>query len=280
MKIVLLTLCSVCLLSLNASAQLDSTRKSYNLFKPTPKPLLREDMETDRPNVTESPYTIEAGHLQYEADIVNHERQYTGESLQRTWLINQANIKIGLLKNTALQVVVQSYAHESTTDLQTGEKETGHGFGDITVRIKQNLHGNFDGNFSIAVMPYVKFPTNHYGSNKSYEEGLMIPMLVKLPHDWRIGIQVEGDHLQDDEGDGMHNELLQSLVVSRVLFNKLEVFGETYYTYNLKDHHVLNFLNAALECEITRDVKIDIGLNYGLQHDARKNYFAGLAFRY
>lgn len=266
--------------ALNANAQVDSSRNSYSILKPMPKSLLREDMETDRPNVTETPYTIEAGHIQYEADFVNYERQYTGGTLQRTWLVNQANLKLGLLKNTALQVIIQSYGRQITEDLQTNSKDAAHGFGDITLRFKQNIYGNYNGSFSIALMPYIKFPTNHYSDNQSYEEGLMVPMVLKLADDWKIGLQVEGDRLKDDEGDAMHTEILQSLVLSHILFNKLEVMGETHYTYNFKDHHLLNYLNAALELEIIRDVKIDVGLNYGLQHDARKNYFAGIAFRY
>jgi hypothetical protein len=276
----LLTVCLLVTITVNVYGQVDSTRRSYTIFNPMPKSLLREDMETDRPNITETPYTIEAGHLQYEADFVNYEKQRSTQSLKRTWLVNQANLKFGLLKNTAVQVIIQSYGKEISEDLATMDKETAHGFGDITVRIKQNLYGNYNGNFSIAVMPYVKFPTNHYSDNQRYEEGLMVPMSVKLPHDWKIGMQVEGDRLRDDEEDAMHTELMQSLVLSHVLFKKLEVMGETYYTYNLKDHHVLNYVNAALEFEITRDVKVDAGLNYGIQQDAKKNYFAGIAFRY
>jgi hypothetical protein len=195
-------------------------------------------------------------------------------------LLNQANLKLGLLKNTALQVIVQTYGKQINQDFLSNSIESTHGVGDITIRVKQNLHGNYDGNFSIALMPYVKLPTNRYADNRSYEEGLMVPMIFKLPHDWKIGLQLEGNHLKDDEGNAMHNEFLQSLVVSHLLFKKLEVMGETYYTYNFKDQHLLNFINAALELEITRDVKIDAGLNYGLQHEAKKNYFAGIAFRY
>lgn len=267
-------------IAVNAYGQVDSTRKSYNLFKPMPKGLLREDMETDRPNVTETPYTIEAGHLQYEADFVNYETHRTDEMLKHTWLVNQANLKLGLLRNTALQLIVQTYGKEISQDLATGDKQASHGFGDLTIRVKQNLLGNYDGKFSLAVMPYIKLPTNRYTDNKSYEEGLMVPMAIKLADDWKIGLQVEGDRLKDDEGDEMHTELLQSIVLSHLLFKKLEIMGETYYSYNFKDHHMLNFVNAALEYEIVRDVKIDAGLNYGLQHDAKKNYFAGIAFLY
>ncbi|MFD2148002.1 transporter [Mucilaginibacter antarcticus] len=276
----LLALAILFTVTINVYGQVDNTRKTYSLFKPLPRALMREDMETDRPDITETPYTVEAGHIQYEADLVNYERQRSTESLKQTWLINQANIKVGLLKNTSLQLVVQTYGKDITKDLVTMDKQTNQGFGDITVRVKQNLYGNYNGNFSIAVMPYIKFPTNRYADNKSYEEGLIVPVSFKLLHDWKIGLQVEGDRLKDDEEEGMHTELLQTLVLSHVLFKKLEVMGETYYTYNFKDHQIRNFVNAALQLEISPDVKVDAGINYGLQHEAKKNYFAGIAFRY
>jgi hypothetical protein len=258
----------------------DSTRSSYNLFKPMPKSLERKQMETDRPNVTETPHTVDAGHFQYETDMFRHQREITTESKQRRWLFNQANLKLGLLKNTALQVIVQSYNKESVTDLATGQKQTGSGFGDLIIRVKQCLFGNYNGSFSVALLPYVKIPTNRYSDNQKYEEGLLVPMVIKLPHDWKIGLQVEGSYLRDDDQPARHMEALQSVVVSHVLFKKLEVFGESFYTYNFKEHKINNFLDAALEFEITPDVKIDAGLNYGLQKAAQKEYFVGLAFRY
>ncbi|MDT3402162.1 hypothetical protein [Mucilaginibacter terrae] len=93
-------------------------------------------------------------------------------------------------------------------------------------------------------------------------------------------MQLEGDYLKDDEEQARHTELLHSLVISHVLFNKLEIFGETFYTYNFKEHHFNNYVDAALEFTITPDVKVDAGLNYGLQKASQKEYFLGFAFRY
>jgi hypothetical protein len=266
--------------SINNAYGQDTSRSGYTLFKPLPRSLMRKEMETDRPNVTETPHTVEAGHFQYEADLFKFQRERSEETRQHSWLANQVNLKLGLLKNTALQVMVQSYGKEINHEITSGEKQSASGFGDITLRVKQSLYGNYDGNFSIALMPYVKFPTNTYSDNKMYEEGLMVPMLFKLPHDWKIGMQVEGDYLKDDDAPARHAELLQSVSLSHVLFKKLEVFGESFYTYNFKEHKINNFLDAALEYEITHDLKIDVGINYGLQTMAHKDYFAGIAFRY
>jgi hypothetical protein len=48
----------------------DPNKWQYNLFSPTPRALMR-DMSTDRPDKTESPYTVDAGHFQFEADLVS-----------------------------------------------------------------------------------------------------------------------------------------------------------------------------------------------------------------
>ncbi|MEO8821382.1 MAG: hypothetical protein ABI267_05890 [Ginsengibacter sp.] len=45
----------------------DSSKSGYTIFNPTPKKLMR-DFETDRPDVTESAYTVDAGHFQLETD--------------------------------------------------------------------------------------------------------------------------------------------------------------------------------------------------------------------
>jgi hypothetical protein len=263
-----------------AYAQLDSTRKSYHLFKPMPKQLEREEMETDRPNITETPHTVDAGHFQYEADLVKHSRELTEETRQRRWLINQANLKMGLLKNTDLQVIIQSYGRETVRQLDGSGSQSGAGFGNIMLRLKQCLFNNYEGTFSLGLMPYVRVPTNHYSDNQKFEEGLIVPMLIKLPNDWKIGLQVEGDYLKDDDEQARHAETMQSLVISHVFFKRLEVFGETYYTYDFKAHQFQNFVNTALELEVTPDFKLDLGLNYGLQKTAHKDYFVGLAFRY
>lgn len=257
----------------------DTKPTTYNLFRPVPKAAMRE-METDRPDVTESPFTVDAGHVQYETDLFRLERLTTKESQENTYLFNQGNLKIGLTKSTAIQIGFQSFVWQVEKELPTGDKKGTRGIGDLTFRIKQNLLGNDGGNFILAVLPYVKFPTAQYTDDSKYEGGLIVPMQFKLPGEWKMGVQVEGDRLKNDDNQSMHTELLQSLTISHELFKNLEGIAETYYTYNFNQHHWANFLNASLQLDVAHDVKIDLGCNYGLQHDAEKNYFVGTSFRF
>ncbi len=250
----------------------------YSLFHPVPKDKMRE-METDRPDVTESPYTVDAGHFQYETDLVNFVREQSETRDTRTVLINHANIKIGITGSTGVQIGFETYGIEKETDPASGSTMTSRGFGDVSLRIKQNLIGNDRGDFVMAVLPYIKFPTSAYEEESRLEGGLIVPMLYQLPGEWKLGFQVELDRLKDQDRPAMHTEFLQTLTVSHLLVKGVEGIAETYYTYDFKAHHFSNFLNAAIQMDVAKDFKVDAGLNYGLQHDAEKHYFIGASFR-
>ncbi|MCU7616919.1 transporter [Chryseobacterium sp. PBS4-4] len=253
--------------------------QNYSLFNPVPQSLMRE-METDRPDVTESPYTVDAGHFQYETDFVRLIKEKSDVQKTNTILINQANLKIGLTGSTALQIGFQTYGRQKETDIISGSTETTHGFGDVTLRIKQNLIGNNNGNFALALLPYIKFPTSKYDENSRFEGGLIVPMVYKLPGEWNLGFQVEVDRLKDLDQQAMHTEFLQTLTLSHQLVKNIDGIAETYYTYDFKAHELSNFLNASIQMEVVKDLKLDAGINYGLQHNAEKQYFIGASYRH
>jgi hypothetical protein len=261
------------------SAKRQASSSKYTLFNPVPKTLMR-DMDTDRPDITEAPETVDAGHFQFETDLINIERKRSDDKEQTTTLINQFNLKLGLTTTTALQVGFQSFGVQQERNLSGGDKATSRGVGDITVRLKQNLVGNDNGLFAMALLPYIKFPTAQYQSDGRFEGGFIVPMQMKLPGEWKIGMQVEGDRLKDEDMNTLHTEFLQSLTICHELAKHLDGLAETYYTYNFKDKHWANFLNAALQVEAAKDFKVDAGLNYGLQHDAEKTYFLGMSVRF
>lgn len=255
------------------------TEKRYSIFKPVPSQMMR-DMETDRPDVTEAPYTVDAGHLQYETDLVGLSREVSDTKKTKTILVNQANLKIGLTGSTAIQIGFETFGWQKEAEITTGITQTQKGFGNINLRIKQNILGNNSGNFAIAILPYVKLPTSKYEDDHMVEAGFIVPMAYKLPGKWKLGFQVEVDRLKDSDQHAMHTEFLQTLTISHPLLKNLEGIAETYYTYDFKEHQFNNFINAAIQIEVLKDFKIDAGLNYGLQHHAEKHYFLGAAYRY
>jgi hypothetical protein len=151
------------------------------------------DMSTDRPDQTESPYTVDRGHIQIETSLLDFSRdRHNPEGSQEqtdTYTFVETNFKIGILDNADLQFVVSPYIYERFEDQDTMEKKIKRGFGDTTVRLKVNAWGNDEGTTAFGVMPFVKVPTN--GANlghESYESGLILPLAVSLPHEWGMGL--------------------------------------------------------------------------------------------
>ena len=94
-------------------------KKVYNLFHPTPPDLMRE-LSTDRPDKTESPYTVDAGHFQWEMDFAVFTLEREDGVRSRTWNIAPANLKVGLTNNADLQLFFDSYIHERVEDQRRG----------------------------------------------------------------------------------------------------------------------------------------------------------------
>jgi hypothetical protein len=254
-----------------------ASKKDFSLFSPVPRTQMR-DMETDRPDVTESPYTVDAGHFQLETDLVRTTRERSESKETHTLLINQMNLKIGLTNSTAIQIGYQTYGRQSERELDSDSKTINDGQGDLTFRIKQNLLGNDGGNFALALLPYVKLPTSRYEDSR-IEGGLIVPMQYKLPGEWNLGFQVEVDRLKDQDQQSMHTEFLQTLTISHSIIKGLDGIAETYYTYDFKEHQFSNYINAALQLDVAKDFKLDAGLNIGIQHTAAKHYFIGASYR-
>jgi Putative MetA-pathway of phenol degradation len=171
-------------------------------------------LNTDRPDTTESPHTVDAGHFQFEMELANASR----DGGNREFSIGELNSKIGLDAATDLQVVTPFY-----TQVRGG----GEGFGDVEIRLKHNLWGNDGGPTALAVMPFVKIPTaNGELGNGEFEGGIIIPFGFEGPAGWSCAVMAEGDLEADDEGSGYHFVGVTSATTSHDLTETTGVFLE------------------------------------------------------
>ena len=90
-------------------------KSGFNLFRPTPDALLRE-LATDRPDKTENPYTVDAGHFQLELDLVSYTRDRTKDETVRAVSVAPFNLKVGLTNSSDLQFIAETYTRQRTTD--------------------------------------------------------------------------------------------------------------------------------------------------------------------
>jgi hypothetical protein len=160
-------------------------------------------LSTDRPDKTESPYTVDAGHFQLELDLVGYARDHDtsggGDTCTELLAVVPVNLKIGLLNNLDFQVVLESYNHVQVSDHAAGTLQTMSGFGDVTTRLKINFWGNDGGPTAFGAIPLVKFPSNQDNlGNNAVEGAVLFPLAVQLPRGWDMAPMAGVAFLRDE----------------------------------------------------------------------------------
>ncbi|MGB7569098.1 MAG: transporter, partial [Chitinivibrionales bacterium] len=145
--------------ALTAQAQEATDKREYNFFNPVPGELMRE-LSPDRPDKTESPYTLDAGHFSLEMDFANYTYAKSNGITSKAWNVAPFNFKCGLINTIDIQFVFDDYLHVRTQGPPASPTTTQSGIGDLTARLKINLWGDDRGRTAFAILPYVKIPTN------------------------------------------------------------------------------------------------------------------------
>ncbi len=264
-----------------AEGPVGADKSGYSLFNPTPDALMRE-LSPDRPDKTESPYTVDAGHFQLEMDFANFTRSDEKGARTDTWNIAPFNFKIGLSNHTDLQLVFEDLLRVRT-QAPTGPSPTQLGVGDLTARLKVNLWGDDAGGTALALLPFVKFPTNSGGlGNGSVEGGVIVPLSVKLPAGWELGLETAASLLRHPDRRGYHGDFIGSVTCDHAIFGRLngylEFFGE------ISAEHAAGWIgtvDGGLEYALSGNVQLDCGCNVGVTRAAdAANPFTGITVRF
>jgi hypothetical protein len=256
------------------------------LFTPTPAAAMRE-LSTDRPDKTESAYTVDAGHFQLEMDIANFTRDRvqtaTENTKTETYGVVPFNVKAGLTDSIDLQILVDTYSRQRVTDYTAGSRTTISGFGDITLRSKINVWGNNGGDTALAVMPFVKFPTAENGlGNGKVEGGVIVPLAVALPHGFGLGLMTEVDLNHDTLGGGYHPEFINSVTVGTDLSDSVGMYVEFFTSRSAESGAQWNnTADLGFTFALADNIQLDTGVNVGVTRAADDiNAFVGISFRW
>ncbi|MGH7670265.1 MAG: transporter, partial [Gemmatimonadaceae bacterium] len=232
---------AVALASATAGAQ-DApppVNSGYTLFHPTPAALMRP-LSADRPDKTDAPFTVDAGHLQWEMDFAN--ATIDRSQSPAGWVRSDATafvplaVRIGLLNDLEFQVTVAPYQRVDVRNEATGEVSRKSGFGDVTSRVKLNLIGNDGGTWAVALAPFVKIPTAADGlGNGAWEGGLGIPVAVAVPG-WDVGFESAFDRARNDRDGGYHLEIANSISIGYPVGRGVEPHVEFYGSVGPRSH--------------------------------------------
>jgi hypothetical protein len=261
-----------------AYGQADTSKHKYTLFNPVPRDKMGE-METDRPDVTESAYTVAPGHFQVESDLFRHQRNKKDgvQSIENSY--NLANYKLGLTERSDIQLLIPAYVTNTERDLNTGRLiSRTSGIDDISVRFKYSLWGHNGGKTALSILPYVTLPTSSFADN-GLEYGVVFPFAFKIDDNWNFGTQAMVNVAKEDDSK-FHPEYLYSFTFGRKLSEKLNAFVESVINYNAFERDTEPFANGGLIFSLTDNLNIDAGVNIGIKKESDKIYFVGFSFRY
>ncbi len=261
----------------------ESSKDQFNLFNPTPREMMRE-ISTDRPDKTESAYTVDAGHYQIEASLVDYtyNQRNSTQSDQRSdnFSVVPVNLKVGLLNNMDLQLIINPYLNNRSRG--DGDRERKTGFGDIQNRLKINLWGNDGGQTAFAIMPFVKYPTNTNDlANNAIESGIILPLAVALPGNWNMGIMTEFDFNQNDQKN-YYPEYINTITFGHQIVGDLGGYVEFFSSFNdEEDSQWIGTVDLGMTYGLSDDIQLDGGVNIGVTNSADDfNPFLGCSIRY
>lgn len=265
--------------ALAADPAADKSR--YALFNRTPDGALR-DMSTDRPDKTESPYTVDAGRIQIETDLVAYTRDEADGLRSKTWDVLPFNVKIGLTHDSDLQIVYGSFSRVRVEGAD-GVDDSETGAGDLIIRYKRNIWGNDGGKTAFGVMPFVKIPTSTFDdANDDVEGGVIVPLAIDLGGGMGLGLMTEVDILRSESDGGYEPTFINSATVSFELTSKLGLYTEVYVERSAEDGaNTVVTLDTGLTYAVTDNLQLDTGINVGVTDAADDiNVFAGLSQRF
>ncbi|TAD76302.1 MAG: transporter [Sphingomonadales bacterium] len=246
---------------------------------------LRE-FTTDRPDVTESPFTVDPGHFQIETTLFGHARSRADAAgiVTDTFEFGTTNLRLGLTDRLEVDFVWQPYGILD----QRGGGVDERGIGSVTLRAKYNLWGNDGparpGDTAVALLPYVTLPTD--GNNGIGESevafGLIVPLAINLGGGMGLGLNGAANFTRSDVDPTYDAAVLTSASLAYEWNEVLGSYAEVVWEFSRNDPagDIVTF-NTGLTIGLGEDWQLDMGVNVGATRAADSiASFIGISARF
>ncbi len=271
-----------------ADGDAPKTDKSiYSLLNPTPDKDLR-DFNPDRPGKITSPFTIDAGRLDIESDVVSYLRSDVQGITKRSFEVTDPTLKLGVLSTVDVEMTLNGDEFVREVPDRSGRGRSLNGFGDVYLRAKVNVIGNDGGDVALSFVPYVKLPANDAASRALgdgvVEGGGFATAQVKLPKDFMLGLQSEVDALEGGNDSLRHANFVNIVALTHAVpgIKDLSASAEFFSSVS-SDRYTPTFytVDFGLAYLIKPSTQLDIGTNLGLNRDAPNlQVYAGISQRF
>lgn len=238
----------------------------------------RRELTTDRPDATESPFTVNAGLVQLEMSFASYTRDEVDGVRLTAWEVAPFNLRYGVTENVEAGIFVFPYL-EATAEVPGGARHTVSGFGDVVLRGKLNFWGNDGGPTAFGIFGDLKLPTAKRGlGNRKVEAAVTLPIAYELGAGWE-GAAMTTVELRYTDRDRYEPVWFNTITFAHDLAENLGGFLE--FTSETGDGGHAATFNCGLTYRTDPETQWDCGLNLGLSESAPDlGVFAGLSKRY
>jgi len=265
----------------------DQQSKTYTLFNPTPEDSMRELM-TDRPDNTESPFTVDPGHLQFETTLFGYARSFPDAdgNVTDSEEFGTTNIRLGLTNSSEVNAIWQPYGAVQTHAPDPADSMRQSGIGGLEIRAKINLWGNdtFEtpGATALGLLPYVSLPTARGNgvSPNAVEGGFILPYAIKLTQNFDLSLNAGIAAVHNDDTTGYRAQYLASASLGQDWTEKLSSYYEIFGQFDTPQGNAV-ILASGITYQATKNLQFDTGINFGVTKAAdRFNPFVGVSTRF
>lgn len=238
---------------------------------------------TDRPTKTNYACTVDAGHFQYESDLINDSSFALNGTTTNTLLIVNPTLKYGVSSNMDVELNLSPFERARVRE-PNSEVESHEGLSDGYLRLKYLFVNSANGTLQASVIPYVKAPTARVGvGNGAVEGGALVPINYKLNSLLTLTTVPELDAYKDSNSAGHHLNTAQLLNVAITLPRAFTFYGELWSDWNWDPAGTIQQRSTdfALTYGATAYLQLDAGVNLGLNRvTPRTQGYLGLSQKF
>ncbi len=241
------------------------------------------EFSTDRPDLTESPFTVDAGHVQLEMDFARVTRNRVDGERERTSEFAPLNLRLGVRNDFELGLFLSPYTRLRTTP-RVGPSETHSGFGDVGLRAKWNFTGNDPAPGSESAPAFgliadLTLPTSADGLGADRVEGaLTLPVAFEWPGGWEGGAMTQLQ-FRHDSAEGYQTVWVNTATVGHELVKNVSGYVEL--AVETGSGAAVTSFSFGATWMLRPNLQLDAGGVIGLSHAADDlQFFAGISRRF
>ena len=220
-----------------------------------------------RGQITEKPTPVAPGRFLLEMDALSLTLNRDGRDKYTAVGVATTFLTTGLTADWDVQVGAELFLSQKFD--VGGLSGRNSGIGDVYFRTKWRFYENKESGTAIALLPYVKLPTNTGGvGKKAMEGGLIVPWQTNLAGGVSMTAMAEVEFVRNDRDNGYDSFWYTSMALHRAVTKAIGLYGELTLGKSTGGAPWAGTLGGGVTFAFSENIWWDYALYRGLSHGA------------